>query len=253
MRILYLDPGTGLYDKHFARLTASLVGFGVAVEVRHLGGLPEDLRDAFLPARRFFYSELLREVHRAEEEGFGAVIIGCSADPGLREAIHMARIPVMAPLKAGLHMALLLGRNVAVISPGHDGTPRRPFSWHRESARLYGLEFCVVAWRRARVPLPCEAEIRRRLCKDPDGLAQEVLAAFRASVTQDLLVQSRAAVEEDGAGAIYCGCTLWGGALAPLAEAVTVPVIDPVIASLALAEAAARSQRWLARAPKPAA
>ena len=44
------------------------------------------------------------------------------------------------------------------------------------------------------------------------------------------------AIEDDGAGVIYCGCTLWTGMLDPLAKELGVPVLDAGIGALRVAE-----------------
>jgi allantoin racemase len=58
----------------------------------------------------------------------------------------------------------------------------------------------------------------------------------RDEVRARLLAESRRAVEEDEAGAIILGCTGMIGMARELQDALGIPVIDPAVASMKLAE-----------------
>ena len=57
-----------------------------------------------------------------------------------------------------------------------------------------------------------------------------------AKVKAALLAESRKAVEDDGADTIILGCTGMIGMAKALQETLGIPVIDPAIASLKIAE-----------------
>jgi allantoin racemase len=245
MRLLYLEPNAlGIWDRRVKRVLAAAANPRTTVDVAHLENLPDDMVSVFLPRLPFYYSELFRAVHRAEEQGYEAVIIGCSADPGVRDAAHMARIPVLGPFKAALHLAGFMGGRLAVISPGYAGVRRRPASWHYDSARLYGMADRVASFRVAMIERPSDAELQAVAREQPERVVEILDAAFRQAVTKDVLTQARLAVQEDNATAIYLGCTLWGGYLAPLAAELEVPVIDPVAGCVNMAEALAGVRRF---------
>jgi Asp/Glu/hydantoin racemase len=73
-------------------------------------------------------------------------------------------------------------------------------------------------------------------------LKDEVMARFRDSIEQDAISQAKKAVKEDRAEVLFFSCTLWGGMLKPVAEAVNVPVLDPVITVLKSAELAIKAR-----------
>jgi allantoin racemase len=240
MKLLYLEPNPmGLWNERIAAVLAQHKSPGTEVVVRHLDNLPPDVRSILLPKPPFFYSEMFRIIHQADREGFDAVIIGCSADPGVRDADDFASIPVIGPFKAALHIAGIVGNRMAVISPGdRRGKRRRPASWHRDSARLYGLADNVACFRTAPVDKPDEAELVK-LAETDRARATSLLArAFDDAILNGVLAQAREAIEVDGATSIYLGCTVWGGSAELLQRHVGVPVIDPVVGPLKVAEMA---------------
>jgi Asp/Glu/hydantoin racemase len=74
------------------------------------------------------------------------------------------------------------------------------------------------------------------MAKDPDQAREVILECHRQSVKNEVAQAARTAIREHGAGAIYCGCTFWTGMLDPLADDLGVPVIDPGIGPLRVAE-----------------
>jgi len=114
MNLLYVDfSGLGLWDQRFMDLLERAASPGTRLQVRHLEG--DGLgRSPFLSERpEEYYGALLRAVREAEEGGFDAVMLGCASEPGLRAAVNAARIPVVGPFGAALHISGLLGRRLA--------------------------------------------------------------------------------------------------------------------------------------------
>jgi len=245
MKLLYLEPNAlGIWDRRITQVLNKAAGPGTTIDVAHLDSLPDDMISVFLPKKPFYYSEVLRAVQQAEDDGYDAVMIGCSADPAVREAAHMANIPVVGPFKAGLHLAGFFGSRLGVISPGHAGGRRRPVSWHYDSARMYGMLDRVACFRLAMIDRPDEKELEALAAEDPARVVEVLGGAFERAVTGEVLAQARLAISENQAGAIYLGCTLWGGFLEPLAAALDVPVIDPVAACVKVAEALAGVRKF---------
>ena len=54
--------------------------------------------------------------------------------------------------------------------------------------------------------------------------------------------QAKKAVSE-GAEVVYFACTIWGGMLKPISDALEVPVIDPVISMLKTSEMVLKSKK----------
>jgi allantoin racemase len=84
-------------------------------------------------------------------------------------------------------------------------------------AREYGFESKLASVRSVEVPVLALDE-KRDVVKDR------------------LLAESKKAVKEDRAGAIILGCTGMIGMARELQEALGIPVIDPAVASIKLAE-----------------
>jgi allantoin racemase len=157
---------------------------------------------------------LIDAVRRAEANGYDAVIISCFSDPGLDACREMVSIPVTASAQASMHVAAQLGSRFSVISPGS-----RRSSRGYDNPRKYGL------WERF-------ASVRL------SGLSVMDLARDRERTLERLAEVGRLAVDEDGADTLVLGCMsmAFHGIDRELAARVGVPVVNPVPASLMLAE-----------------
>lgn len=239
-RILYIEPvGHVLFSNHFATLLHGLAAPTVQIEVAHLS-LNEPVTSPFLPASPAYQGALFNRVRQAEADGYDGVIIGCSSDPGLREARRSVGIPVVGPFVAALYLAALRAERVGVITPG----PRSEVIWLWDCARAYGLAHAVAEVVIAEVGHPPEDErLARRMREDPGGVRDEILAIHRQSVQPGgaAMEMARRLVAEQGVGALVFACTFWGGMLEPIRQAVAVTAIDPCAAPLRLVEALVES------------
>jgi allantoin racemase len=162
--------------------------------------------------------DVLAKVRAAEAEGTDAVIIDCMADPGLSPARELASIPVVGPAQAAMHLAAILAHRFSVVTVLERDVPLID-----RLARLYGLEGKLASARPVNIPV---------LELDRD----------RERLVEALAEQSARAVTEDGAHAIVFGCTGMRGLAQQVEQALsnlqsrTVPVIDPGLAALKLAE-----------------
>lgn len=157
---------------------------------------------------------VLESVRRAEENGYDAVIISCFSDPGLDACRELVSIPVTASAQASMHVAAQLGSRFSVISPGS-----RRSSRGEENPRKYGLRDSFASVRLS-------------------GLSVMDLARDRERTLETLARVGLAAVEEDGADTLILGCMsmAFHGIERELSGRIGVPVVNPVPASLMLAE-----------------
>jgi len=155
---------------------------------------------------------ILQKVKEAEEKGFDAVIIDCMGDPALEAAREIVSIPVVGPCESSMMVASMLGDKFSVVT-----ILKRliPLFWRK--VKRYGLESKVASVRSIEVPV-LELEENR----------EKVKAA--------LMEESRKAIEEDGADVIILGCTGLIGMAEELKEGLGVPVVDPGITPLKVAE-----------------
>ncbi len=161
--------------------------------------------------------DLLTKVRAAEHEGMDAVIIDCTSDAGLSPSRELASIPVVGPGQTAMHLAAILGHRFSVITVLEAAI--HPFY---RLARLNGLEKELASVRSVNIPV---------LDLDKD----------RERVVGALVEQATRAVTEDGAHVIVFGCTAMMGLahqveLALAERGYAVPVIDPGVAAVKLAE-----------------
>jgi len=179
----------------------------------------EDERDHLIAALAVF-----SEAERAETQGFHAVTIDCSLDPGLKAARKAARIPVVGAGEAALCVALLLGERFSVIMPVPES--RGPMI---AKIREMGLSGRLASVRSTSLHV---------LDLDDDDRTLDAVERV-----------ARQAVAEDGAEVIVLGCTAMARIAARLAERLRVPVVEPATAALKLAEAFASSGWWPVLSP----
>jgi allantoin racemase len=161
--------------------------------------------------------DILAKVCVADAEGVDAVIIDCMADPGLAPARELASIPIIGPAQAAMHLAAILAHRFSVMT-----VLERDIPLFNRLAQLYGLEGNLASIRPVNIPV---------LELDRD----------RERLMGALVEQSVRAAVEDGAHILLFGCTGMSGLAQQVEQALaergyTVPVIDPSLAALKLAE-----------------
>jgi allantoin racemase len=157
-------------------------------------------------------SAIFSEAVKAKEEGYDAVTIDCTLEPGLNAARKASQIPVVGAGEAALCLSLLFGERFSVIMPA-------PTSIGPMVAKIRQMGL----WERA-------ASVR--------AINLHVLDLTDYDRTLDEVYdEARRAVDVDGAAVIVLGCTVMGPIAEALAQRLGVPVIDPGTAALKLAEA----------------
>ena len=170
-------------------------------------------------------------------------MLGCSSDPGIREAEILNSLPIFAPLKSALHNGGLLGKKIAIICPANNGNRKRPISWHEDNVASYNFSSDFVRFYLTDVE-PIEQEIidNKIVKKEWENLLDLVLEKYSHSIRDGGINQAKKAVSE-GAEVVYFACTIWSGMLKPISDALEVPVIDPVISMLKTSEMVLKSKK----------
>lgn len=164
--------------------------------------------------------DVLAKIVQAEKEDVDVVISNCMADPGVEAGRELVSIPVLGPAEISMHMAAMLGRNFSVVTILDRLTP----SFHNIAGRL-GLTRQLASVRAVNIPV------------------LELVDRDRA--VSALIDQSVRAVRDDGAHVIIFGCTGMTGLAKRVEDGLRehgifdVPVIDPVVLTLKVAEALA--------------
>lgn len=210
MRILVVNPVT---TREFEPLTRSefeaAAGAGVKIDVVSLDEGPPSIESRYeeeLAAR-----DILRKVEKANAEGYDVVIVNCFGDPAIGAAREISKIPVIGPGEASMLLACCLGQNFSVITVVDNVVPLVI-----ENARKLGLSSRLASVRAIGIPV--------------------LELVDRIRVKSALLETSRKAIGEDRAQVIVLGCTGLVGLAREIQGELGVPVVDPAIASLKLAE-----------------
>ncbi len=235
--VLFLDlTANDAYKEHTLAVAQRALPAGPAVTVRSLSGQVPPT--AYLPSLDVLLNPLLTAVRQAESDGFDAVVIGCSGDPGLQEAKVLVSIPVTGPFEAAAHTAAAFGRfGVLYLKTEATEGEYHPddANWVYALARSYGVLDRLAVALPVEVAHPSPEETDRLFWEDPTGLRDLVLSNMRNGLLNAGIRQARRAFEEFQVQALFCACTLWGGMLEPVAREVPIPVLDAVATPVAYA------------------
>jgi allantoin racemase len=161
---------------------------------------------------------LLDEVRRGEANGADAYVIACFGDPGLDAAREVARGPVLGIAEAAMRAASFVATGFSVVT-----TLQRTVVIAEHLVDKYGVRgHC----RRVRA---CEIAVLELESPHSDAYAR-------------ILAECRRALAEDGSGAIVLGCAGMADLCQRLSDELGVPVIDGVVAAVAMAEALLRAR-----------
>jgi len=161
--------------------------------------------------------DTVAKIVQAEIEGMDAAIPNCACDTAVEEARQMVSIPVIGPGEASMHLAAMLGHRFSVVD-----TVESYVTWVERRALQAGLASKLTSVRAVNIPV-LEMD-------DREGLLLAIVD------------QSASAIREDRAHAIVLGCTGMAGLAKEVEEGLRkqglprVPVIDPTIAALKMAE-----------------
>lgn len=175
----------------------------------------------YLGIRFFNDPEILRNLRRAEAEGFDAAII-CSylQLSALRAARQLLTVPVVGLAESSMLMANLMGLRFSVVTSDH-----RFLDEITETIGASGMAARAITNRPARAI----------------NLNEETFVGCLGGNSQNLVDDfTRVAMGciEDGAHVIIVGCGLMSRALtqAGLFQIAGVPIVDPILASIKVAE-----------------
>lgn len=157
----------------------------------------------------------LLEAEKAEKEGYDAVIIYCFGDPAIEPIKEALNIPVIGLNEPSIHLASMLGKKFCIIGVG--GKKIESSRRIVDKVTHYGLGDRLASVRRIDIRV---LDIKKEFNKVIDALTKEGMNA----------------IEEDGADVIILGCGSLLNIAEKLQEKLGVPVIDPGLAALKVAE-----------------
>ena len=151
----------------------------------------------------------------SEDEGYDAVVMDTVSDSGLAALRSRLTIPVLGPGQVQQHMAAMLGRKFSILTMW-----KRWISLYEKTMTDYGTRHYCASIR--------SIDVR------PDQ--EHLLAGKEEVVFAALEEQGRRAIEEDGADVLLIGSTTMHQAVDHLRRTLGVPVINPGLLAIKLAE-----------------
>ena len=163
---------------------------------------------------------VLDSIIKAEKKGFDVAIISCFSDPGIVACREKVKIPVVGSGENSLFLASQLGNNFSILSPLKDNANN-----FNKKISILGLEKKYCSTRSIETPV-------LELAKDKKGTLKKILKA------------ASEAVNIDGADVLILGCMsmAFHDITLIIEEKIKVPVINPVKASLMMAESLVKMQ-----------
>jgi len=173
------------------------------------------------PGFRFLNDrEILKNIMKAQKEGFDGVVISCFFDPSLRASRQQLNIPVVGMAEASMHLASMMGLKFAIITS--DPTYIQEIE---ENLYRYRMQSNAIARNPVRaIPITCEEFFS---CLGGDF--RPTIDGFK-EIAWDCI--------KDGAEVLIAGCGLMSPMLTEegCTEVEGVPVIDPMLIGIKMAE-----------------
>jgi len=131
--------------------------------------------DKYKSIMYYHQSQILKNMLRAEKEGYDAFVIGCSFDPVMDEGREMLSIPVVSIAHANVYMAAMLGELFAVVTCEPHIAEK-----YRQMIIRYGLHEKHLQG--SYVSPISEWELAEALSKDPKPVAEKFKAVCEKAV-----------------------------------------------------------------------
>jgi allantoin racemase len=212
------------YEKHLREHIKAAADTGVDVHVNGTtrGGTGVEYRFT----EYFFAREMIENALRAEQQGFDAYIIGTTNDAGLFPAREALNIPVIGITEASMHIACLMGRNFALVTPNEKMIPH-----FEEMATRYGLRDRLACIQYTEFKIP---ELGRVF--EEAALQQKQLAEFRAGTQKAIQAGAEVIIPIGGIAGLFL-------AKSGLRSIEGVPIIDTISVAVNMAEMMVRLNR----------
>jgi allantoin racemase len=217
------------YSAALHRMLAAAADPGTKFEVHGItrrGGIGDQYRSL-----EFIETiEVLENVARADASGFDAILLGNIADPGLRAAREMARVPVLGLCETALLTACQMGASIGLVVSND-----KHYGRVMENVATYGLSARVATIERMRV----ERLVDLDAAFSAGAVRERILGEFQSAA---------AACVAKGAEVVIPAV---GVAMVLIAEAGIVeagggaPVLNGAVALLKAGEAAVKLNRLM--------
>ncbi len=236
LKLRWLNPiGISSYDEPMGQMISSIVNSGTSVEVVSLNTPMQMDNLEYRYYEALVWGEISRVAYDADNNDVDAMVVGCFYDPALEDCREICKNTiVVAPCQASMQIASNLANKFSVIV-GQD----KWIEQMTERAHRYGFEKYLASMRSV-------------------NIAATALQCDTSYTTRRIIEEGRKAVEEDKAEALILGCTCNFGLHEVVQDTLGVPVIDPLLAAVKVAENLAGlkkqfglkpSNKWSSQAP----
>jgi len=216
-KLLVIIPvSVDIWDSVTLEIARKVLSPNTEIVVRHIPDAPPYIETEY--EKQLAAPLVVREVIKANKEGFHGIVINCFDDPGLEASREVSDIPVFGIGETSLMVATLLGYNIAIIVPSHGEFASIYNIIYRRRTSELGIEKRVVHISRVKIPI---LDLR----KDVE------------LVKTTLLDEIKRAVEEYHVDVVVLGCGGFAGLGGELSKFAGIPVIDPLPTTLKVAEA----------------
>ncbi len=163
---------------------------------------------------------ILDKIVEAHQQNYDAIVIDCACDPILVAAREAVETPVVGARNSALHFALTLGTKFSIVTVQGQSLVR----CMHHGVRMEGLEAFLSSVRYLKMPV-------LDIASDPEEAQNE------------LRVESKKAIDEDGADVIILGCTGLSHQvdIKSISQELGVPILDPLIVAVNAAVAIVES------------
>jgi len=210
-RILVVNPiGTDAWDSSDQDYLSDQASKDTVVEVTSLKEAPTSIETYYQQASS---APKVLEVIRENKHNYDAFIVNCFADPAIMAAREIVDVPVVGPGEASMIIATMLGHKFGIV-----GVSRKSEPMFTEKALALGLEQRLAGVIGIKIGV-------NQLLADHDATQGEILRA------------ANNLVEEKDAEVIVLGCTGMLSFVEGLRYKLQVPVVEPAVTALKVAEA----------------
>lgn len=219
IRIINPDYGEKRSDMDArCRWLSQYVSSGTELSMECLTDTPVEINsmaDALLAG-----PEILRMAETAEAEGCSAVVLYCFSDPAAEACRERLQIPVIGGAQAALMMAALQGKRIGVILTDPGRIPEK--EWFLRTLGIASDRIASI---------------------EAISFAGHSIWKERDAALHLLIEKGKEMKETRHVDVLIPGCLSFLGLGEALSDAVGLPVIDPAVAAVTLAENCARQRQ----------
>lgn len=171
----------------------------------------------------FFAREMIENGLKAEEQAFDAYVVGTTNEAGLTECREAVNIPVVGIVEASVHLACVMGRSFALVTPNEKMVPH-----FEEQVSRYGLRDRLAGIRYTQFNIPDLAKIF-----EDRVLAQQQVEQFKEGASDLIRCGAEVIIPIGGIAGLFL-------ARYGLREIEGVPVLDTIAIAVKAAEMMAK-------------